>query len=144
MGLLLLVFYEDMKHRSIKIITMIQFGVLSMVYAFILETEWIEIGLNALFISILLISIVFYIRIRFGSVKGLNKSYLGLGDILLWILFIPLLETIFFVQFFVVSLVVSLVVHYTIRRYKFYGPTNRIPLAGIQSIVLVVYLVLIP
>jgi hypothetical protein len=73
----------------------------------------------------------------------MSRSYLGLGDILLWILFIPLLETIFFVQFFVVSLVVSLVVHYAIKGFKFYGPPDRIPLAGIQSIVLIGYLILV-
>ena len=92
MGFLLVLSYEDIRYRSIKIITLIQFGILSMVRAFILEMEWIEIGLNVLFVFILFVFMILYIRIRFGSVKGLNRSYLGLGDILLWILFVPLLE----------------------------------------------------
>jgi len=143
-GSLATIFFEDFKYRSIRVSIIIAFGLMSVVYACISEIAIINIGLNILFVIILVISVIVYIRISYGYIKSMGKSYLGFGDILLWFLFSPILETGFFISFFVVSLIVALIVHSTIKNFAFYKSSDLIPLAGIQSMVLIMYLFLIP
>lgn len=135
-GLLGFTFYEDLRYRGVSWwvfpITLILATSLS-----VSETgswnfrEW---SLSFILLTSLILAT--------GSAYFLLKSRrmtddLGLGDVLFFVVIIPLFSTYHYVLFLSASFIGSLVIHLAINIIK---PQKTIPLAGYQALMLSIYL----
>lgn len=130
-GILGSIFYQDFKERHVYWFLFPLFGFCS---AFLFynstlpELFYIAVGMNFIFISILLLIVFLYTKLKLKS--SFNEAF-GLGDVLLFIGLIFSFSTISFLVIFVFSLLFALVLHLIIKQYS---KLQSVPLAGYISI----------
>lgn len=93
---------------------------------------------NFLFVATQLLGITIYIRFREKRWVWMGDKYLGLGDILFFLIPLILFAPINFVLFFMISLFIGILV-YTFIKVSL-NKNITIPLAGLQALMLIVYL----
>lgn len=140
---LCLVFYQDLKQRAIHLFVFIalvcaEFAVKYMKGEQLLS---IDILLNCSYMLVLITILLLYFRIRFGSWNLLEKG-LGLGDLVFWIVTSLYLGFEWFILWFNVSLILALIVHFICRKFSWYGNADKVPLAGLQAVPLMILILL--
>ena len=130
---LLIITYQDIKFRGISwylfplvsglLITINLLG--SSMYEILLNTS-----LNLAFLSLQLLILIAYFRLKDISIKQFFNQYMGVGDVLFFIVLAFGLDFPLFPFFMVVSLIISLISGVLIFKKK------TVPLAGLQAIML--------
>lgn len=130
-GILGLIFYQDLKERQVYWFLFPLFGICSAILFYkstLPELFYVSVGMNFIFISILLLVVFLYSKLK---LKSNFKDAFGLGDVLLFIGLIFSFSTISFLIIFVFSLFFSLVIHLMIKQYSKHP---SVPLAGYISL----------
>ncbi|SKC59247.1 hypothetical protein SAMN05660236_1864 [Ohtaekwangia koreensis] len=135
-GLLLSIAYEDFKNRMVRLV----FYLLLVASLIILRFDnisliglLIDFGMNLAYLSLLLFMSLTVLYLRYKKITN-PLLYIGVGDILLLLIFCIWFDTINFVVFNTVSLIVALIAHSLLKQFEFYNKHKTIPLAGIQSL----------
>lgn len=92
------------------------------------------------FIAFLMLLLTLYFSIKEKKLVNLFSQYLGLGDMLFFIVTGFYFDIISYILFFIASLFISLLLTPII--FKFQGKENHIPLAGLQSVCFALYITL--
>lgn len=129
---LFLTFVQDLKERKIYWIWIPCIAIASglLFYTNTLpELFLMSIVLNLCFVSILLLVIFMYARLK---LKTNLKHVIGLGDVLLFITFSISFSTVSFIVTFLGALIFSLILHLALKNYSQMHTT--VPLAGYMSL----------
>ena len=89
----------------------------------------------------LMIILLLYFRFRFGSWNLLDKG-LGIGDLVFWLITALYLNFEWFVVWFNASIIIAMIAHFAFRKFSWYGNENKIPLAGLQAVPLIILIIL--
>ena len=142
---LLFIFYEDMRTRTIGVFTLIALLVTGLCFSACqfesLRTMAVNFVLNLLFVGMQLLIIGLYALARPKLIRKPTGVYIGAGDILFWLAITPLFPFTSFYVHFVGSLLVTLILHTILSLLQTYN-SKLIPLCGMQSLYLVTVLIL--
>lgn len=131
MSTLGLIFYQDLKERQVYWFLFPLFGICSAVLFYkntLPELFYVSVGMNFIFISILLLIILLYSKLKLKS--NFSETF-GLGDVLLFVGLIFSFSTISFLVIFVFSLLFALATHLISKQYS---KLQSVPLAGYISL----------
>lgn len=137
-SLLLLIFYQDSKYKAV---TWILFPIIALVFlVFNLYSNPFEVVLlnsviNLGFVAIQLILLTLYFSIKARKMVNIAQQSLGWGDILFLVAVCLLLPPNTFFLFYIVSLIL-VVLKEIIARLLFAIHSDKIPLAGLQALLL--------
>lgn len=127
-----LILYQDCKDRKVYWFLYPLIGTLSLVLQIKVVpfyTVLINVGINLLFIAILLL--VCYLYATFRLNKNLLKEVFGLGDVLFFLFITFSFSIVSFFVLFVFSLFFSLLMHFTLKHKQ---TDKTVPLAGYMSL----------
>jgi hypothetical protein len=141
-ALLVILFIQDIRFREISIylLSVIFIGIIVLgvsLYGFNL----IDFGLNVLFILLQVGFLMFYLFATGRNPAHLLKGYLGIGDILFWLIpafYFQLIEFILFSLFCYIAIVVGYGILFLVKRKA----TTTIPLAGFMALFMAIYMVI--
>ena len=140
--LLILVSYQDYKYRAV---TWLVFPLMSIVFLYysLIKTSF-ELFLtssfiNFFFVGFQLLSITAYFSIKELKLVNISKGYLGLGDILFLLNLCLIFSPINFIVFYLGTLILVIIL-FLLCRIARLGSFEKIPLAGIQALCLLVLL----
>lgn len=144
--ILILIFFQDLKYRKVHaflFLLLLIFCVLLAKNRFGMEVWLNYLLFNSLFllINIILLQAYFYF---YKGVKNFYSSqeHIGFGDILFWVVILPLFAPDEYVIYFIGSLLFSLISYISLK-HLFRINWETIPLAGLQSIPLFLHLLLL-
>ncbi|MCB0481103.1 MAG: hypothetical protein KDC83_06700 [Flavobacteriales bacterium] len=135
--LLSFIVYEDIKYRGVFWWVFPALFIASIALSYYFHGEdWLLA--DWLYSSLFLLVIVSTSHSALVLLRGANwKSLLGIGDVLFFAAIIPLFSTQLFLIFLSFSFIASLMLHGLFGRLQ---TQKTVPLAGYQSIVLILYL----
>ena len=129
--------YQDWQYRAISWV-LYPFLLVFIIIRATMLVSWPQLGtyvlVNAMLLSFQLISITLFLWLRHKKRVNPLAGYFGLGDLLFWVLLAVGFSPVNFMCFHVGSLVLALLLHKLLARYKAYGGSNKIPLAGFQAL----------
>ena len=126
--------YEDFKFRRVRFAYFIILVPLLYFQNYLpAEEQWPDIGINLLYLSVLMLSVAGFGYFKTGTVRSFS-SMIGLGDILLLLSLTVWLNPVMMIIFNSVSFMIALLLHLLLGRFAFYTKFNTIPLAGMQGI----------
>ena len=128
---LCLIFYQDLKERQVYWFLFPLFATISAILFYnstLPELFYISVGMNFIFISILLLIVFLYSKLKLKS--NFSETF-GFGDVLLFVGLIFSFSTISFLILFVFSLLFALIIHLIIKQYS---KLQSVPLAGYISL----------
>ena len=134
--------FEDFQERMISLSGLIMIMGLILIRICLKEDIFFVFHLaklNFFFILLQLIIIWFFFSLKSGEFINITKSHLGWGDILFFLPLCLLFSPIDFVLFYTLSLILILIVYLFLKQF-FLSKINTIPLAGGQSILLILVL----
>ena len=135
---LLFVFIQDLKNRSIHIILpVLVFGIAVIINYLSADLSFIDIAYNSAFILINIIGIVIYFSIKNKALINPIDTALGMGDVVFFIAITPLFSFRTYILFFIIGLVFSLIAHSV---YTLFEKSKTIPLAGYLALFLILNL----
>jgi len=105
-----------------------------------LADYWQPVTFNLLFVSLQLVVLTIYFSLKNGRVVNITHQLLGWGDILFFLAVAFYLSVLNFVFFYVASLIVVLFC-WLLWRLISVKEGHNIPLAGFQSILLIMFLI---
>jgi hypothetical protein len=126
-----LILYQDIKERQVFWFLFPLFAISGAILFYkstLPELFYLSVGMNLIFISILLLVVCLYAKIKLSS--NFNEVF-GLGDILLFIGLVFSFSTISFLIIFVFSLLFALATHLIAKHYSKF---HTVPLAGYMSL----------
>ncbi|MBN2786865.1 MAG: hypothetical protein JXQ69_00950 [Paludibacteraceae bacterium] len=132
----LFIFYQDIRYRAISWWTLpFLFGTLLLVELLDNDVKLLlENGkINLVVFIVELVLIFIYFSIKNNQITNIFKSYLGLGDVLFFVVITPFFHPIDFLFFQIISLLIILIFSLGYGLKKKYW-TFKIPLAGILSV----------
>ena len=135
---LTVIFYQDIKYREVSWVLFPSALVLCGVYSlFVISYSELLMNwaLNVLILLSLLICLALYVFARFGRTNANLLTYLGLGDVLLFFILSICFSPFNFILFVIASLLFSLTISLLIPLKK-----KTVPLAGLQSLCLILFL----
>lgn len=137
-AVLAVIVYQDFQERMISSWILLLLGCLGAYRAFV-SADWQGWFLlfNALFILIQLLGVSLYFSIKEQQWVNISQKYLGIGDILYFVVLLPFFSPVQFCCFFIGALIL------TVLGGLFYQwsikPLQTIPLAGAMSLCLLGY-----
>lgn len=140
---LAVIVYQDIRYRAIS------WWTLPLLFIFMFLDGFKLLGLTSLLDNLLvnfsilifeLLLLTIYFSIKEKKLTNLFKSYLGLGDVLFFLAIIPVFHPFLYVVFQVVGLAIILCVALVYGLIK-KDWSFKVPLAGILSIFLLIFLV---
>lgn len=138
--LLLLIIIEDVRYRAVRwwAFPLLAVGFIGIEYK---ALEYTDVLTNLVFVIIQLAMLSIYFSFKEKKVFNITKKYLGWGDILFWVAACFLFSIPNYLLFFIGSLIFS-VFAIVIWKLIMKSNTTTIPLAGLQSIVVLLLLLL--
>jgi len=139
-GVLLGIAIEDIKYRSVRwwLFALIGFGFIGVEYT---RFSIVDTGLNIGFVSVQVLLLFTYFSIKEKRVVNITTNYLGMGDIVFWLAACFLFSLPNYIVFFISSLMFAALVYGIMKLSNMHKQTT-IPLAGLQSIVVGMMLLL--
>jgi len=134
---LLVIVYQDFKERSVHLFS---FTLLlgSILWIKRLEFDLFQLGLSLCFLLVNLIVVFIYLRLRSRIDKPSQVwQYLGIGDVVFWLLIAFLIPFPVFLLFFFTGLIFS-----ALFTLVFLKPDQSVPLAGLQALWLFCWIVI--
>ncbi len=125
------IFYQDLKAREVYWFLFPVFGICSAILFYnetLPELFYVSVGMNFIFISLLLLVVFLYAKLKLKSSFG---SAFGLGDVLLFMGLVFSFSTISFLVVFVFSLLFALILHLVLKQGS---KLQSVPLAGYISL----------
>jgi hypothetical protein len=142
--LLLVIFYQDLKFQAVSWILFpigILIGFLVLKAEYSIKLFSINLFINIGFISFQMLIILLYFRLKYKGFSGVFQKAFGIGDLLFFIMITPLFSPLNYIAFFIASMFFSLLIFILLTKMKLYK-NSKIPLAGFQSIFLVIIICL--
>jgi len=137
---LIIISIQDIKSRLISVYAVLFLTILSFLYWFLNSKNLSFLIYSIGFLFLNLISLKAYTIIT-KKEKTEDLIYgLGLGDILFFIVIIPLFSTFNYILYFISGLIVSIIIHGIV---SFFNKEKLIPLAGYLSVYLILFLTFI-
>lgn len=139
--ILAIIIYQDLKFRGISWFYYPILAIIAILQQIVEPSfHWTGILINwgICLVQILLITLVFSIREK--RLINITKNWLGWGDILFWLVYAMLLAPIHFLLFHVISMVIALIIAIIVQKAQ--KKDWVIPLAGLQAIVLLIWIFL--
>lgn len=136
-GHFLLFIYEDFKYRAISAFPLVTLGVSTIWYSRrLINTELLisNIGVELLFLGVQALLLIAYFSFKEKKLDLLLDKKLGSGDVLFFVVILPLFSPVHFVFVYVSGLIFSLIVSLLVSKKEGY----TIPLAGLLSLFLTV------
>jgi len=138
------IFFQDIKSRSLYWfwfpVLVPLFLICNIVVRHIPFTElWHDIAYNICFIGFQLLVVSIYFSIKNKEWTNISKNLLGLGDILFLLSVAFYLSFLNYIFFYISSLMVVLIFWIPISTLSKKN-NKQIPLAGLQSVILIVFL----
>ncbi|MGE0562540.1 MAG: hypothetical protein AB7O47_12045 [Flavobacteriales bacterium] len=144
LGLLALVVFQDFKSRSISwflipllLITFVGYGLLNLQVQELLTFS----GINIAIVLTNLLGVTLLVWIKEKELKNIVDSYLGLGDVLFFLVLTTVFSPLNFMLFYLGSVLLTTLVYGAIILFNKEKQT-LIPLAGAMSILLILVLVI--
>ncbi|MHC1705783.1 MAG: hypothetical protein AB9846_17915 [Tenuifilaceae bacterium] len=138
--LLTILFVQDIRSRKVSLYILIASFIVTVTLVFLVDRiNLFDFGLNTLFILLQLIFLMFYLFVTGRKPSSLLKNYLGIGDILFWVIpavYFQFLEFILFSLFCYIAIVIGYGILYAIKRKSI-----TIPLAGFMALFLAIYFI---
>lgn len=145
--ILLLIAYQDFRFRAVSWILFPLLAVSLMLYtrlgypALSIQHYFLQAVLKALFISIQLLLLWGYYRLRFPAGSRALTTRLGLGDILFLYMILFYFSPLNFILFYISSLLAAFLAGLVMRGLRPGSPTAKtIPLAGLQSFFFLIFI----
>lgn len=139
---LCLIFLQDLKYREVNVLYFIGAFLSSIIIGINLGISYKEVGAILSFLLFIFIVLKGYIFLRKIEVpKDLQYGGLAIGDVVLFVVVIPLFTFTGYLFFFVTGMIFSLIIHFLILwlgRKK----NKTVPLAGHLSLYLIILLTL--
>ncbi len=140
---LLAIAYQDIKKRSVHAFLLILLAAALFWRNWQLQGSlWYHSQLfNFMFLAVCGLVVMIYFRLKFGTFKLMDRG-LGYGDLIFLII---IASGFYFMQFLIwfnVSLMFSLLIHTLLKRFKWYSNPELVPLAGLQAIALIPFLII--
>lgn len=143
-SLLLLIFIQDMKFRAVSWLAFpVLFAVgvwYSLSIQYNLNHVFTHLGMNLLFLMVQFFVVSLYFSLKERRFVNILKAYLGLGDVLFLVSIAALFSPFNFILFYLISIVLVAAIHLLVSLFTQVNP--KIPLAGMQAIMLIVVLIL--
>ena len=139
-SVLVFISYTDFKERKVFLINLF-ICFLSITYIHYKNTAVFEVYIYTILLNAFIVGIILSILFLYSRFKLQQKlsNVLGLGDILFFFIIASGFPTVSFLIIFVLSLVFSLILYLVLQTVL---KSNTVPLAGLQSVFLLVVLVL--
>ena len=132
--MLSIAFYQDQKYRAISWIIFPVLSLLSIGIFFQWDFSLKNIGLNLLFLTIVLFSLTLYLSIKEKKIVNIINGRFGLGDILFLLAVTPLFGNENYILFFISGMFLSAIFHLIISRGNL---SAKIPLAGYLALYII-------
>jgi hypothetical protein len=142
-GLLGFIFYQDLKYKAV---TWLLFPIVAMVflgynlYSNNFNYVLLNSSLNVGFIAIQLLLLSLYFSIKSKKIVNIAQQNLGWGDILFLLVVCLLLPPNTFFLYYITSLII-IVLKEIVTRMIFKKYSDKIPLAGLQALLLAVLII---
>jgi len=138
--MLAILFIQDIRHREVSLYLLfaVFIGVIVLGVS-INGLNFINFGLNLLFILLQVLFLMFYLFITGRKPSLLLKSYLGIGDILFWLIpafYFQFIEFILFSLICYIAIVIGYGILFLVKR-----KSTTIPLAGFMALFMAIYLI---
>lgn len=134
--ILVVIFYQDLKHRSVLWLLFPALFLLNIAYNWE-AIHWVNSLISLAFIAFLLVSLTLYLSIKTGRLVAVWKGFFSLGDILFILAITPLFTWIQFVYFFTFGTIVVLLIHLV---FTLFSTNKTVPYAGHLALVTIVFL----
>jgi len=133
------IFFQDLKSRSVY-----WFWFPVLVCLFFIDGhpvhEWRSTSVSLLFIGVQLLLVTLYFSVKQQQWVDISKELLGWGDILFLVSTAFYLSVLNYLLFYISSLII--ICAFVLVKRIFSGKNNQqIPLAGLQALILIVFLV---
>lgn len=135
LGILLFVFYQDVKYRQIHIVLPILIFLNS--FYFLTKKNFINYQIllyNVIFVVLTISLLVIYMSIKNKSFLNPFANYFGLGDLMFFIAITPLFITYNYILYFIFSMVFSAVLQSLFSKVM---NAKTVPLAGFSALFLI-------
>jgi len=142
-GLLSIIIYQDFKSREISwflIPLLFIVGIANALYNINLFEFTSYVGINLSIIILNLLGVTLFVSLKEKKLKNIIDSYLGLGDVLFFLVLTTIFSPFNFILFFIGSILITSIVYVAIILLNKQKQT-LIPLAGAMSLLLVIALV---
>jgi len=134
-SILLILFFQDMRNRSVH---WILFPLL-LVFSVLIgkeSSEYVQWSYSLLFLVVLLLSLTLYLSLKSGSLVNITDGFFSWGDILFLLAIIPLFDLSTYMLFFTFGTIATLLFHLLAHVFK---AQKTVPYAGYMSVVCVFY-----
>jgi hypothetical protein len=141
-AILLLVAYQDFRFRAVTWVLFPLLAVIIFLECFVngsIRSAWDQFIFNISFIALQLVIITLYFSLRSRSLVMIWKHHLGAGDMLFFVVLCMFFSPVNFVLFHLGSLLFSILL--VIASRKYIQSLKTIPLAGIQAVLLALFIV---
>ncbi len=139
---LLIITIQDFKHRAISwyILPVMFLAFLFKSFSFINCHQVLKFGIiNLSFIIIQFVLLTIYMSIKNKKMTNIINSYIGVGDLLFFLVLSLAFSPVNFIVFYIISLLFTLL-FYALYNAILRNTSSQIPLAGMQSICLIIVL----
>lgn len=140
---LCVVAFQDFRHRAVSwlLIPVLFFGfVFIAIQITVWEDYWKELVFNSCFVLVQLVLLTMYMSVKNKKLVNIVNSFLGIGDILFFIVLAAAFSPFNFVTFYLVSTILTLLgygIFVFVKKVK-----TEIPLAGAMASMLLVLMIL--
>jgi uncharacterized membrane protein len=135
-ALLLIIFYQDMRHRAVMWVLFPVLFCLSIWYDY-KNLQWDNLLFNVAFIVFLLGALTLYVSIRQKKLTAIWQGFFSWGDILFIVAITPLFEIFQYIYFFTFGTLLVLLLHVLFVRYS---KNKTVPYAGYLSLITLLFL----
>lgn len=136
--ILLLIAYQDIRLRSVSVVLFVLVGVLNFARGVSrVETQTLitYISVNTAFVVIIMSLLTGYLLIRYKkNVKVIFRDFLGIGDLVFWVMMVPAFSPANYVLFYFFSMLTCAILFPAIKKISQPQDVATVPLAGMQAL----------
>jgi len=133
--IMFVVFIQDIKYRAIHYSLLILIVLVNFVLWFNYSKDYRTLLFNLFFLITTLLGLKIYVTItKKKKTEGMYLG-LGLGDLLFFLVVIPLFSTKNYIFFFITGMIFSLIMHLFLKKIS---NNNLIPLAGYLALYIII------
>lgn len=121
---------QDVKYRGIHFMLFPSILIITLFLNYRMDWGWTDVVLSASFVSVIILVLFIYVSLKQKQLVNIFKSYLGLGDVLFFVVATPLFSFRNYMIYFISGMIFSIVFHLLFNRFQNH---KTIPLAGYMS-----------
>lgn len=137
-----LIAYQDLRYRAVSWVIFLISLLINLIYLLFeqkmpLLTFFQNVGINLIFIVSQFVMLTIYFSLKHRKLINIADKYIGWGDLVFYVITAIVLSPLLFLLFHVGSLVFCLLIYLCIHYFRKRPFQYQIPLAGIQSILMI-------